>query len=67
MTYNVKQRAYEKKVWMKVGSQFKFIVNKENKVSTHYPIIYVDFILYSRIPKDFKIMFTMVKKYLSLI
>lgn len=41
MSYNVNHKAYEKSIWMKVGSQFKFIVNKENKVSPHYPAIYV--------------------------
>lgn len=41
MTYNARHKGYEKTVWMKVGSQFKFIVNKENKVSKDYPVIYV--------------------------
>jgi len=45
MTYNTVTKGYEKTVWMKMGSQFKFIVNTENKVSTHYPVIYVNFIV----------------------
>lgn len=61
MTYNGKDKAHEKMVWMKVGSQFKFIVNKENKVSTDYPVICVNLILYFRIAKDFRIIFTVEK------
>lgn len=51
MIYSAVHKAYEKTVWMKVGSQFKFIVNTENKVSTHYPIIYVRFIIIIGLPR----------------
>jgi len=44
MNYNQSLHAYEKLVWMKVGSQFKFIVNKESKVSLRCPVITVLFI-----------------------
>jgi len=47
MNYNEDNKVYEKLAWMKVGSQFKFIVNEENKVSLHYPVITVPFYLIS--------------------
>lgn len=63
MTYNNQNKVYEKTVWVKIGSQFKFIANKENKVSSHYPVVYVQLILIGRIRKDFKTISFVVKQF----
>eukprot|EP00826_Nyctotherus_ovalis_P061675 TRINITY_DN879_c0_g1_i10.p1 TRINITY_DN879_c0_g1~~TRINITY_DN879_c0_g1_i10.p1 ORF type:complete len:325 (-),score=50.73 TRINITY_DN879_c0_g1_i10:125-1099(-) len=41
MPYNACCGVYEKTLWLKLGLQFKFKVNGENKVSAFYPVAYV--------------------------
>ena len=41
MVYNKCCKAYEKTLWMKLGLQFKFKVNGENRISAFYPVTYV--------------------------
>lgn len=65
MTYNKCCKVYEKDLWMKLGSQFKFKVNGKDRLSSYYPVTYVFFPeLFpksNRMNKDFKITFCMIE------
>eukprot|EP00826_Nyctotherus_ovalis_P039233 TRINITY_DN3754_c0_g1_i10.p1 TRINITY_DN3754_c0_g1~~TRINITY_DN3754_c0_g1_i10.p1 ORF type:complete len:130 (+),score=12.18 TRINITY_DN3754_c0_g1_i10:483-872(+) len=63
MNYNEDHKAYEKVVWMKIGSQFKFIVNGKDKVSKYYPTFNVALGPTCRTPKDFRTTFTAARTY----
>jgi hypothetical protein len=57
MSYNKKQGMFEKKIWMKEGTQFKFRVNGSSQVSAGYPQVTVILYISIRILKDSSITF----------
>jgi len=62
MSYNKEKGVFEKKVWMKEGTQFKFCVNGSSQVSDEYPQVTVIFYIITRILKDSPIMSLLSKE-----